>query len=130
MPYMNWRKSNYFIHNQKCFAQNQTYPVEQQSPPIVHIKMIANVCVKRKSNEKYIVFKKKYRQRFYNSSFVMSSFKCIDELINVYWFSSLNTALIIVWNQLYQSHKSSSSAISHEPVVIFCILGEPKYNTD
>lgn len=47
------------IHNQKGFAQNQTYPVEQQSPPIVHIKMIAKVCDKRNSDVKYIVFQKK-----------------------------------------------------------------------
>lgn len=43
------------IINQTGFALNRTYPVEQQSPPTVHIKIIANACIKSNTNVKDIV---------------------------------------------------------------------------
>lgn len=46
-------------------------------------------------------------------------FSSIDDWINAHWVPSLNTAHINVLNQLWQSHKSILSLISHEPVVIF-----------
>lgn len=51
--------SEKMINNQNDITLNRTYPIEQQSPPIVHIKMIANGCIKRKPKVKGIVFHKK-----------------------------------------------------------------------
>lgn len=76
--------SEKMINNQNDITLNRTYPIEQQSPPIVHIKMIANGCIKRKPKVKGIVFhKKKYRQECYQSIFVMPFFQCI-ELLKVF----------------------------------------------
>lgn len=96
--------SEKMINNQNDITLNRTYPIEQQSPPIVHIKMIANGCIKRKPKVKGIVFhKKKYRQECYQSIFVMPFFQCIELLkvfVCFFLFPYLNTALIIVWNKL------------------------------
>lgn len=46
------------INNQTDITLNRTYLKKQQSPPIVHIKMIANGCIKRKLKVKGIVFQK------------------------------------------------------------------------
>lgn len=55
--------SEKMINNQNDITLNRTYRIEQQSPPIVHIKMIANGCIKRKPKVKGIVFHKKISSR-------------------------------------------------------------------
>lgn len=101
------------MNNQNDITLNWTYLIEQQFPPIVHIKMIANGCIKKKPKVKSIVFQKKISSR------VLSIYICnalfpmhrVDQVF-FFLFPSLITALIIVWNKLW--YKSSSSMISHE----------------
>lgn len=54
-------------------AINQAYPVVQDSPLSGHIEKTANI--KRNTNEKCIVFQKKYRQGYYKATSVMPFFK-------------------------------------------------------
>lgn len=109
---------------------NQAYPVEQQSPPTVHIKMVANACFKRNTNVKDI-FSRKNIVNSVIKLHLWCPFSSIDDWINAHWVPSLNTAHINVLNQFWESYKSILSLISHEPVVIFYnLVGNVKINTD
>lgn len=107
---------------------NQAYPVVQDSPLSGHIEKTANI--KRNTNVKCIVFQKNIVKGIIKLH-QWCLFSSIDDWINVYWIPSLNNPHIIAFNQLWQSHKSFLSLISHEPDVIFYILvGSVKINTD